>query len=302
VKLKPDGTPLTEADIIEFPSPGQSAPQPEDDPGAAPPSGDAGDDEPQPDDDRTPPPPARDDGLVDIQLGGKTVKVTSDVADAYRAEINRRDGIRGNELQKLREEVAFLKGQRTAAPPPAPTREPEPVGPKLPDPALNITDPDEYQRQLVAYTEARVKAEVSAAEERARAEMAQATEEQRRAAEWAAHVDRFYKNNPELEGARDVVDAVWNAKKLGWKDLSVEDAFAELATVSKARLAELARAGKVVGARTKPPAVEGSRARPSAAPASAPDSEPRTITSFLRERRAAQRAAMTRPPAKAASR
>jgi hypothetical protein len=292
MKLKPDGTPLTEADVITM-SPAPSG-EP-DDSGAAPSSDDAGIPVPAPPPEEHAPPPAREpDGTVGIQLGGKTVHVPTDVADAYRAEINRRDGIRGNELQRLREELAFVKGQVTAPSVPKPAA--IDVGPKLPDPVLNITDPDEYQRQLVSYTEARVKTEIGAAEERARAEMAQANEEQRRSAEWSAHVDRFYKTNPELDGARDVVDSVWNAKKLGWKDHSVEDAFAELATASKTRLAELAKAGRVVAARTRPPSVEGSRARVSAGP-NAPDdpNEPRTISAYLRERKAARQAAQGRP-------
>jgi hypothetical protein len=293
-----DGKPVDPESLMEHPLKGVSiGPDPESEPGDAPVSEDAAaPDQPEP------PTPAETPAapeLVDLTLGGKPVKVAKDVADAYRAEINRRDGIRGNELQKLRERLAHLEGKAAATPAPE-TKPQDPELPKKPDPSLQISDPDTYAALLETYLDAKTERRINAEKEQLRQEQRVAEEREAREKEWAGYVSKFYEDNPELVAAKDVVDTVYARIFPKIENMLVEDGLKELAAASYARLAELGNMGKAPSAKQKPIAVEGSRVKASEVAAAKPeDTGPRSLTQALKQRAADRSAAFNKGPTQA---
>lgn len=236
------------------------------------------------DGDGTPPAASEE---VEVRLDGRTLKAPKDIADAFTREINRRDGTRGAELQQLRERLAHLEGARSAtATANVPAETPEP---QVPDAELQIENPAEYQKQLVAYIthqqEKRTQALVAQYEQ---TEAAKAQEAARRSA-WAGHVESFYSNpdNAVLRDNKDIVDLVLEQHRADLADLSVEDGFKELGRLAKDRLAKLTGVAPEIRARKaqQPPTLEGSGRRTAAARPAAEPEGPRSLTQALKERR-----------------
>ena len=228
---------------------------------------------------------------VEVNLDGRRLKAPREIAEAFTREINRRDGTRGAELQTLRERLARLEGAATTATRTAEGEKP-PEGPQVPDPELQIENPAEYQRQLLAFVshsqETRTQILANAFEA---AETAKEQETTRRAA-WAAHCDEFYTRpeNKSLVGNKDIVDLVLEQHKAALAPLSVEDGFVELGRLARDRIAQLTGVAPDLKARRtpKPPVLEGSSRRESAVTPPTPGGEgPSSLTQVLKDRRKA---------------
>lgn len=225
---------------------------------------------------------------VEVQLDGRRIRVGKDIADAFTREINRRDGTRGAELQGLRERLAHLEGATIAAKtqPDAEARQ----TPQVPNPELQIENPEEYQRQLLEFINFNQEARANGlARQYEEAEAAKSAEAARRTA-WSAHVKSFYSlpENTMLRDKRDIVDLVLQQNRANLAPLSVESGFAELGRLAKAKLAMLTGTSPEARARTtpKPPVLEGSTRRDGASrPAAAKDEGPRSLTQALKDRR-----------------
>jgi len=224
----------------------------------------------------------------EVTLDGRRLKAPRELADAFTREINRRDGTRGAELQMLRERLARLEGAASAtATPSTPDAPPEPV---VPDPDLQIENPAEYQKQMLAFIEHQQTKRTQALA--TRYEEAEAVKEQEtaRRAAWAAHCDKFYSSpdNEVLRDNKDIVDLVLEKNKELLAPLSVEDGFKELSRLAKERLAKVTGvAPKLRAQAQKPPTLEGSARRDSAAAPQAKDEGPGSMTQALKARRLA---------------
>lgn len=236
---------------------------------------------------------------VEVRLDGRTFKAPKDIAEAFTREINRRDGTRGAELQELRQRLANVEARSTTAP-----TKPEsdaPTAPPVPDPELQIENPAEYQKQLLAHVryEQEQKA-LALAKQYDEAEAAKDRENARRAA-WEKHVSAFYSKpeNAVLRDNQDIVDLVMEQNKEVLAPLSVEDGFKELSRLAKERLARVTGQAPEVKARTtpRPPVLEGSARRDAArAPRSEKDTGPQSLSAAIRERRKAAAAAFKPQP------
>jgi hypothetical protein len=233
--------------------------------------------------------PPADSGDVEVRLDGKAVRTSKEVADAFTREINRRDGTRGAELQQLRERLAHLEGARSATTTASgPTKEPEP---QVPDPELQIENPAEYQKQLVAYITHQQEKRTEALATQYEQDQAAKEQESARRSAWSNHVDTFY-NRPEnavLRENKDIVDLVMAQHREDLAPLSVEDGFKELGRLAKERLSKLTGSAPELKARNtpKPPILEGSARRGTPARPAAESDGPRSLTEALKERRKA---------------
>jgi len=233
----------------------------------------------------------------DITLDGKTFRTSKDVADAFLREINRRDGTSGSELQKLRERVAFLEGSVRAAD--RTEKKDEVAEPSPPDPELEIDNPAEYQRQMIAYTNAMIDRKAQELTARYESERASETREETRRSAWAAHCQKLYSNpdNRVLVGNEDIVDMVLEEHREELAPMSAEEGFARLATLAKERLARLTGVAPEVKAKKtpNPPHLEGSTRRTgSTAPAEKDSTKAYSLTEEIRSRRRAAREAFSK--------
>lgn len=231
----------------------------------------------------------------EVTLDGRTFKAPRDIADAFTREINRRDGTRGAELQGLRERLARLEGASTK---PATEERAEDQGPPLPDPELQIENPAEYQKQLIAHVSHRQEVRAQAlAQQYEEAEAAKDRETARKAA-WQTHVDSFYSKpeNEVLRANKDIVDLVLEKHREELAPLSVEEGFDRLSTLAKQRLSQLTGQAPEIKARTtpRPPTLEGSSRRGSVATPAAEPAGPKSLTAALKERRRAAAAAFNK--------
>lgn len=241
--------------------------------------------------DATPGAPAEPEE-VDVRLDGKVVKAPRDIADAFTREINRRDGTRGAELQQLRERLAHLEGAASATrAADAPAADPEP---QVPNPELQIDDPAEYQRQLLAFVTHQQEKKTGALTQQYAEDQAAKEQEAARRAAWSGHVESFYSKpeNAVLRENRDIVDLVLEQHRADLAPLDVESGFKELGRLTKERLAKMTGSAPEMRARTPRPAnVEGSVSRAAAAQPSREEDGPRSLTQAMKERR--QRAAVS---------
>lgn len=227
--------------------------------------------------------------LARINIGGAAFEVPSEVADAFRREVNRRDGEHGARLQQLQERLARLEEDRQ----PPPQSQPDTLQP--PDDRLALEDPVEHARRLREYNEALVHRTALALEQRRYEEAQQRAAEGQREAAWNSAVQQFYRTHPELKGAEDVVDAVWRTNYSNLKDLPVKEGFEELARLSAERLVGLTEHGKKVASK-RATLESGSTARPKAKPEPAAE-DPGSMSRFIRERQALRRGGLRMPAA-----
>lgn len=220
----------------------------------------------------------------DVTLDGRTFKAPRDLADAFTREINRRDGTRGAEIQTLRERLAHLEGRASAQAP----GEVKEEGPPLPDPELQIENPAEYQKQLLAHVEWKQEQKTGALASQYEAAEAQKERESSRRSAWQTHVDAFYARpeNAVLRENKDIVDLVFQQNAAQLAPLSVEDGFKELSRLAQERLSRVTGSAPEIKARTqRPPTLEGSSRRGVAAPTGGAPDGPMSLTAVLKERR-----------------
>jgi len=224
-----------------------------------------------------------------INIGGTAFDVPADVADAFRREVNRRDGEHGARLQQLQERLARLEEDRTEDSRPA--QESAQLQP--PDDRLALEDPVEHARKQREYNEALVHRTALALEQRRYEEAQQRQQESQRESAWNSAVQQFYRGHPELKGAEDVVDAVWRNNYNTLKDLPVKDGFEELARLSADRLVGLTEHGKKVASK-RVTLEAGSTTRPKAQP-KPEEQQAGSMSAFIRERQRARNSGLRMP-------
>lgn len=213
---------------------------------------------------------------VTIRLNGKSLQVTTDVADAIaerERDAQRKISEQGAELGSLRQQVRDIEGRVT---------KPEPTGPAK-DPDLEFFEaPTSVLDRKVAQTKEEVKAEI-------RAEY----EAERRAERFW---DTFYKENPTLRGKEVVVRAVLHEN---WSELEKGEGKAGRDALAHAALTVLGVApapAKREVLKQTPPNTErpGGGLQPARTAPASTETKPGSMTELLIERRRARRAASTR--------
>lgn len=206
---------------------------------------------------------------VRVKLSGQEFDLTPDLSAALEA--------REQEFQRrMSEQSAELGRLRQQAPPPVTTR------PTVDYDSLLFESPTRALTQLRNEIKQEIFSEIGAAYRN----------DQDVRGFWAT----FYTENPELQDAHDIVEAVLNANMNSWADLPVSQARDKLATVVRDRVHKMAQR---FGAKTevdlpkgKASAISGGEPAQRKAPGPAP--EPTSITSILRKRREARLAAATK--------
>ena len=226
------------------------------------------------------------DGLVDVRIKGRTVRMTPDDAAAYDqllSEVRERDGRLGGELSQLRERLARQEGMLTGLQKPTEVEMPAP-----PPAKLAMEDWEEYHRQWVSYNARMMtlqredlEGRYNEAEER---RTRVATESDRNVA-WA---QRFYNDYshldaPELKGIVRDVYTEYRSEVDGLG--TVQDQHARLAELAEQRILAIKRAGKP-GSTERPPQVEGA-GRPRSPGRTKPVADkPMTGEDWMRRKRA----------------
>ena len=251
-----------------------------------------------------PPPSAPDKGdppkTTEVTIKGKKYSVSPDVAEAlddYRRDIQERDGRRGGELDQLRRQLQNLETKITSKPDPK-DEKPKLQAPKRPPAELALTDPVKYDELMDKYESDRDAYRDAQIQERYLEDQQRRNSEATRNTEWSQAVDRFYKDNPELVGLEDLVDATWKSNFNTLKDMTLSEGFAELAKIVRKRVLTLTGKTKdnTPDGTERPAAVEPGRSRQQV-PSANPDNTPSTLTAVIKARQARMRAAAARKPA-----
>lgn len=198
------------------------------------------------------------EGLVEVSIQGRKVKMPAEAADAYHDFVKKtreRDGRLGGELNQLRERSAKLEGMVESLK--GGPREEADIKP--PDPNLAREDWEEYHRQMMTYNATMMQRQQAELEGRYRQDLsqreAQESEESRQQL-WAKH---FYQTNPELDKPhlRSLVHAVYQEHATEINSYTdVEDQHTRLADLANKRRLAIMMDGKTTKTKT-PPRVEG---------------------------------------------
>ena len=233
------------------------------------------------------------DGLVDVRIKGRTVRMTPDDAAAYDqllSEVRERDGRLGGELSQLRERLARQEGMLTGL------QKPETVEMPTPPPAsLAMENWEEWHRQWVTYNARMMqlqREELHGEYQAAEAQRTRMDAESRQNVAWA---QRFYNDYPHLDDPelKDTIQAVYVRNKPTIDGLgTVEDQYAKLAELAEQRILAIKRAGKP-GSTERPPQVEGA-GRPRSPGRTKPVADkPMTGEDWMRRKRAQLRGEKT---------
>lgn len=197
---------------------------------------------------------------VRVRMDGVEYEVPAALADAWRKERDAIAGRAGSRIQQLEQRLAVLE-QDDEPEDPRVASGIQPPDPRNLDPGNDAYDPGKYHRDNMAWQQYLVASSLEQVEARRHEEAAVAANHQHQAQEWQRMVTVFYRENPELRGNEDIVDAVWRNNFGNLKDLPPDEGFAKLATLSKHRLVQLTEAGKRVTARRAPTLETSSGAR-----------------------------------------
>ncbi len=238
--------------------------------------------------------PAEPPAATKLKLGSKEYEVAPDVAEAiesYRRELNERDGRRGSEVERLRREMEDLR--KSVTPPVEPKK---PDAPQPPNPLLVLENPEQYQREMLAYVNG-----VNALRDQALREEYQKAERARqedagRKENWDRQVSKFYQTHQDLVGEEDLVDLVWKQHFEEIRSLPVTEGFEKVADLARERILRYASRGKDKDAPAAPK-LEGSRTRQSAPVAPAKDEPTGSLSASIRAKQRRMRG-ISEPAAK----
>lgn len=235
------------------------------------------------------------DGLVEVRIKGKTVKMNKEAADAYSAfvrETRERDGRLGGEIASLRERSARLEGMietvRDAGKPASADADITP-----PPAKLAIENFEEWQRQMLAYQGAMMLRQQSELETKYATDQRQQQMQAQADAAQKSWADRFYASNPHLNKPhlRDIVTSVYrrNSGEIDALNRSdVTEAHDRLAELADAEIVAIKSDGKKIEGSTQrrqPPRLEGA-GTPSGDRGNADTHRPTSAASWSQRKRA----------------
>jgi hypothetical protein len=217
---------------------------------------------------------------VEVDIDGEKVQVPPELAAAFKkAEEVQAGASKDQERAKLKEEIrAELKDELTpvkteaeiAAERAIADAERKAKMPKMPDKALRIENPDEYDKQMEAYLDARDKLTRDSTKEEIHAEIGKRDAAEQKETEKRARIvvrNDFYTTYPVLKESSDIADVVLqeaidglvkSGKLKGLKpgpeaDKIRAELFASAASTATRRIVKLLAAGKKVIPPSPPP-------------------------------------------------
>lgn len=223
-----------------------------------------------------PPPP--DDGLEEVVVGGRTLRLPHEEAEAVRAE-----------QRRYQEDMARAQ-QAAQARPAQEYNQPasQPAGYENRGPATQQDD-DDLENLLFTDPKKALEIHGQKVEERVSQRLRQEYQaEQATQNFW----DEFYRDNPKLKSHDDIVKLVLNQNMNELSAMPVDSAKVELANRASQKILDIAKSTGQSGAATSRARTEGASGQPAPKPKpKAPDDEdkPTSLSEVLRKRREQRR-------------